>query len=184
MQGHKKSISLIVFFIFIISCKISTNTETEPNNTFANANKIDINKEITGYLENENDTDNFLLNVDQEQILKIALSGIKGVNHAVSIYRNENPGPVLIKVIDDNRKSSPETFANLYVEPGQYFFKIGHGSRDIKKGNIETPYKLHITSRSYLNEEKEPDDTIFSATEISDKSITIGYFSPAQNSMK
>ncbi|PKL18342.1 MAG: hypothetical protein CVV49_06465 [Spirochaetae bacterium HGW-Spirochaetae-5] len=183
MQGHKKSISLIVFFIFIISCKISTNTEKEPNNTFANANKISINNEITGYLESENDTDCFIVDVDQEQILKIALSGIKGVNHAVSIYRNENPGPVLIKVIDDNRKSSPETFANLYVEPGQYFFTISHGSRDIKKGNTETPYKLNITSRSYLNEEKEPDDTIFSATEISDKSIIIGYFSPAQNTM-
>jgi hypothetical protein len=183
MQGHKKSISLIIFFIFIISCKISKNTEIEPNNTFANSNKIEINREITGYLDSENDADNFILNIDQEQILKISLSGIKGVNHAVSIYKNENPRPVLIKVIDDNRKSSPETFANLYVEPGQYIFTINHGSRDIKKGNTETPYKFLITSRSYLNEEKEPNDTPYSGTEIQDKSITVGYFSPAQNSM-
>ena len=183
MNGYKKSISLIIIFSFILSCKLSKNTETEPNNTFTNANKIEINKEISGFLESENDIDYFILNIDEEQILKIELSGIKGVNHAVYIYKNESPKPLLIKVVDDNRKSSSETFANLYVQPGQYFFTITHGSRDIKKGNTETPYRLLITSRSYLNEEKEPDDTPYSATEITDKSLTTGFFSPAQNSM-
>ncbi|HPS85415.1 MAG TPA: hypothetical protein PLY36_01650 [Spirochaetota bacterium] len=183
MNGYKKSILLIIFLSFTMSCKISKNSETEPNNTFSNANQIEINKEITGYLESENDIDNYYLNIDEEQILKIELSGIKGVNHSINIFKNENSKPQLIKVIDDNRKSSSETFANLYVQSGQYIFTITHGSRDIKKGNIETPYKLLITSRSYLNEEKEPNDNPYSATEIGDKSQTMGYFSPAQNSL-
>ncbi len=183
MNGYKKSILLIIFFSFIISCKLTKSSEIEPNNTFTNANPIEINKAITGYLDSENDIDNFIMNVNEEQILKIELSGIKGVNHAIYIYKNDNPKPQLLKVIDDNRKSAPETFANLYVQSGQYIFTITHGSRDIKKGNTETPYTLMITSRSFLNEEKEPNDNLNSATEIGDKSITLGYFSPAQNNL-
>jgi hypothetical protein len=180
---YKKSILLILIFSFILSCKLSKSTETEPNNTFANANKLEINKEIAGFLETENDTDNYILNIDEEQILKIELSGIKGVNHSINIFKNENPKPLLIKVIDDNRKSSPEIFSNLYVQPGQYIITVAHGLRDIKKGNSETPYKLRVTSRSYFNEEKEPNDNPYSATEIADKSGIIGFFSPAQNSL-
>jgi len=183
MKSAKKSILLIVFFVFIISCKSSKNTETEPNNTFANANKIEINSVMTGYIESENDIDIFVLDVNEEQVLKVELSAIKGVNTAINIYRNENPKPQLIKVFDDNRKSAPETFANLYVQPGQYYFSITHGIRDIKKGNTETPYKLLITSRPFLNEEKEPNDNSSTATEITDKSITKGFFSPGQNSL-
>ena len=183
MNVYKKSILLIIFFSFVISCKVSRNFEAEPNNTFSNANQIDINKEISGYLDSETDVDNFFLNIDEEQILKIELSGIKGVNHALNIYKNENSKPQLIKVIDDNRKSTSETFANLYVQPGKYILTVTHGSRDLKKGNNETPYRLLVTSRSYLNEEKEPNDTPYSATEIADKSIITGYFSPAQNSL-
>lgn len=183
MNGYKKSILLVIFFSFTLSCTLSKSSETEPNNTFINANKIEINKEINGYLENENDTDNFILDIDEEQILKIELSAIKGVNSAVYIYKNENPKPRLIKIIDDNRKSAPETFTNLYVSQGQYFFSIAHGVRDLKKGNIETPYTLIITARSFLNEEKEPNDNPYSATEIFDKSVIKGYFSPGQNSL-
>ncbi len=183
MRCQKKSILLITFLIFIISCKMKSNTEKEPNNTFTNANKIEINKEITGYLESENDADNYILDIDNEQILKIELSGIKGVNHGISIYKNESPRPVLIKVIDDNRKSTAETFANFYVQSGQYIFAITHGTRDLKKGNTETPYKFTVSSRSYLNEEKESNDTPYTSTELTDKSLISGYFSPAQNSL-
>jgi len=183
MNGYKKSILLIIFFSFTLSCKLSKNSETEPNNTFINANKIEISKEVSGYLENENDIDNFILNIDEEQILNIELSAIKGVNNAVYIYKNENPKPRLIKVIDDNRKSAPETFTNLFVQPGQYFFSVTHGIRDIKKGNIETPYKILVISRSFLNEEKEPNDNPYTATGITDQSVIKGYFSPGQNSL-
>lgn len=183
MKSFPKSILLIIFFSFVLSCKISKNNETEPNNTFADANQIEINKEITGFIESENDTDNYFLDIDEEQILKIELSGIKGVNHSINIFKNEITKPQLIKVIDDNRKSSSETFANLYVQPGRYILNITHGSRDLKKGNTETAYKLLVTTRSYLNEEKEPNDNPYSANEITDKSITAGYFSPAQNSL-
>ncbi len=181
MKCSKKLISWLFLFSLIISCKNSKNYEVEPNNTFSNANTIEINKEIYGFLDSENDIDNYILNVTEEQILKLELSGIKGVNHAINIYKNENSKPQLLKVIDDNRKSAGEIFSNLYVQTGQYIFTITHGSRDLKKGNTETPYKFLITSRPYMNEEKEPNDNPYSANQIADQAAIIGYFSPGQN---
>lgn len=183
MDYYKKSIVLIIFFCFSISCNLSKNSETEPNNTFTTANSIEINKEIFGYIDSENDIDNFILDITEDQILRIELSAVKGINTAIYLYRNENPRPLLIKVVDDNRKSAPEVFANLFVQQGQYIISITHGNRDIKKGNSETPYKLLVSSRSFLNEEKEPDDNPGTANEIFDKSSISGFFSPGQNSL-
>jgi len=182
MHCHKKSIVLIIFLFFIISCNNSKNSEIEPNNTFLNANDIEINKEITGFLSSENDIDNYILNISEEQILEIKLSAIKGVNSTIYLYRIENSNTQLIKVIDDNRKSAPEVFANFFVNAGRYIISITHGSRDLKKGNTETPYKLSVSTRSFLNEEKEPNDSPNSATELFDKSQITGYFSPGQDS--
>ena len=180
-MNYKKSILLIIFIIFFVSCKKSKIYETEPNNTFETANKIEIGKEIEGYLDTENDIDNFILDINEAQILRINLSGVKGVNHAISIYKRESNIFRLIKIIDDNRKSAPETFANLYASAGQYIFSIRHGDKDEKKGNKENPYILKITSRPYTNEEREPNDTSSSANEIFfDQPIT-GYFSPGRN---
>ncbi|MCL2154787.1 MAG: hypothetical protein FWH53_03895 [Leptospirales bacterium] len=181
MKNYKKSILLIIFVISFTSCNKTKIYETEPNNTFETANKIEIGKEIIGYLESENDIDNFLLDINETQILKINLSGVKGVNHAIYIYRKENVNFKLIKIIDDNRKSAPETFANLYVSPGQYIFSITHGERDEKKGNTENPYILKITSRPYSGEEREPNDTPHAANEIYFDQPIIGYFSPGRN---
>jgi hypothetical protein len=177
-------ISIICIAIpFFSTCSKSKNSETEPNNTFINANPIELNREYWGYLDSENDIDYYVLNNTQDQILKIELSGIKGINHAINIYINDNSKSHLIKTIDDNRKSAPEIFSNLYVQPGQYYFCITHGDRDIKKGNNETPYKFIITSRALLDEEKEPNDTPHTATDITGKKSIRGFYSPSRNSM-
>ncbi|MCL1833305.1 MAG: hypothetical protein FWG49_02265, partial [Leptospirales bacterium] len=181
MKSYKKSILLIIFVILFTSCNKIKIYETEPNNTFETANKIEIGREIAGYLDSENDIDNFLLDINEIQILRIDLSGVKGVNHAINIYKKEAGVFKLIKVIDDNRKSAPETFANLYASPGQYIFSIVHGDRDPKKGNNENPYILKITSRPYSNEEQEPNDTPHSANEIFFDLPITGYFSPGRN---
>lgn len=183
MELHKKSILMIVFFLIVITCNKTNNTETEPNNSFANANPVEINTAITGLLDSENDIDYYVISFSQEQVLRIELSGIKGVNHAINIYKNSNSGPQLLKNIDDNRKSAPETFANLYVQPGLFYICVLHGERDIKKGNTESPYKLLITSRAWLDEEKEPNDNPGSATDITGKKSIKGFFSPARNNL-
>lgn len=180
---YKKSILMLIVLIISSSCSKTNNAETEPNNTFINANVIKLNSDYIGTLESESDIDNYLINIEQEQVLKINLTGIKGINHAMYIYRYDNLKPQLLKIIDDNRKSSPENFSNLYVYSGQYIITILHGSRDLKKGNKDSQYKLSITTSSFFNEEKEPNDIPDMATEIRDNILYKGYYSPAQNQM-
>ncbi len=64
-----------------------------------------------------NDRDFYVIHVKERKIADIQLSGVKGINLAVKIWKGGDD-PSLIKWIDDNRKSSPERFANLSVTPG------------------------------------------------------------------
>ncbi|NLV68647.1 MAG: hypothetical protein GXY14_13340, partial [Spirochaetes bacterium] len=109
---------LMPFILSILSCNISRHNETESNNTFATANTVEPGRTYTGTIENDRDIDCFALSVDRDRIIRIELSGIKGVNHAFSIFRMNGDTGILLKLVDDNRKSSPEDFANLHVSPG------------------------------------------------------------------
>ncbi len=180
----KKSIYIIILAISIAGCgKVSNNEEVEPNNTVSTATPIEAGRSYSGLLDRENDIDNYLLTVNEEQIIKIELSSVKGVNHAMQIWRLEAGNLQLVKSIDDNRKSSPEEIANLYVFPGNYIIQITHGSRDVRKGNPENRYNLKITSRGLFNEEKEPNDNLQMANPINSGDLLTGYFSPSQNRM-
>lgn len=174
---------LAALLTYTFSCKKSKLFETEPNNTFSQANKVELNNEIYGYLESETDIDNFIFESLENQIVRIELSGVKGVNHAMQIWRVENSRVSPLKIIDDNRKSSPEEFVNLHTPPGIYIITVMHGNRDEKKGNLENPYMLRLTSRQYISEEEEPNDTPAQANQISDSMQITGFFSPGQNLM-
>ena len=172
-----------IIFVSLLSCKKSKLFEAEPNNTFSQANRIELNSDIYGYLDSETDIDNFIFESLENQIVRIELSGVKGVNHAMQIWRVENSRVSPLKIIDDNRKSSPEEFANLHTPPGIYIITVMHGNRDEKKGNTENPYMLRITSRQYISEEEEPNDSPAAANPVSDTVQITGFFSPGQNLM-
>ncbi len=181
---HKKKLEalfLIVIITCLLSCKDSKNYEIEPNNTFSQANQIELNSEIHGYLDSSSDVDNFVFKSMENQIVKIELSGVKGVNHAMQIWRVENSNVTPLKIIDDNRKSSPEEIANLHTPPGIYIITVMHGTRDEKKGNTENPYTLKITSRQYISEEEEPNDKYTDANLINSGVQLYGFYSPGQN---
>jgi hypothetical protein len=180
----KRDFSIIVtviIFLSLFSCKDSGKSESEPNNTFSQATPIELNSEISGYLDSEKDSDNYVFKSDANQITEIELSGIKGVNHAMQLWKVENSKVTRLKIVDDNRKSSPENFANLHTSPGVYIITVMHGARDEKKGNSETPYKLRISSRDYISEEEEPNDNYSEANIISPGVQLTGYYSPGQN---
>lgn len=182
MLISKKSILIICIAVTIlVSCKIQSSEETEPNNTFSSANRIDAGKEYIGILDSESDIDNFIISFDEDQVARIFVSGIKGVNHAIQIWKLDSGTPHLLKTIDDNRKSSPEEIANMYFTPGDYILTVNHGTRDAKKGNPDSKYTLRVTTRSPYKEEKEPNDVRDSANIINNGDTLSGYFSPSRN---
>ncbi len=170
---------IIVFLVF--SCNKKNNSETEPNDKMSQANPIEIGKTYTGKLETESDIDNYYYKTGSNEVLSISLSGLKGVNHAVKIWKIVNSNPVAIKLIDDNRKSSPENFANLSVDPGEYIFSIIHGMKDQKKGNSESFYEFTVNSMVIQNDEHEPNDSADNACRISPGEKRGGFFSPGLN---
>ena len=88
------------------SCGKDYVLEKEPNNTFANANPAHLKGSIRGFIDTAIDRYIYFLRVDRAGCIDLHLSGIKGVNLAVKVWRAGADGgaPVLIKVIDDSRK--------------------------------------------------------------------------------
>jgi len=181
MNNIPTAIFIITIILSITSCKLTKNREVEPNNTFSDATLAGLNNEYYGTLHSENDIDNYRLNIMENLVLQVELSGIKGVNHAITLYRISGTTGEILKVIDDNRKSSPESFSNLAVSAGQYIISVHHGEMDVRKGNSESEYMLRITAGSLSDEELEPDDEIKKATYITGDTVYKGFFSPARN---
>lgn len=175
-----KNLVLILLFFFILGCSQKKIHESEPNDAFAKANKIEIDSVISGFFNTKNDIDFYMLELTTPKVIDIHISAIKGINHAFKIWRYDE-GHTLIKYIDDLRKSSPERMCNLFADKGLYYIAIEHGKRDNRKENNETSYKLQLSGRSWDNEEREPNDDISSANYLEIGSEVLGFFSPAYN---
>ena len=126
------------------------------------------------------DRDFYQIELESDSVLDITISGIKGVNHAIRVWKG-GITPKELKVIDDNRKSSTERIANIFAEAGTYYIEIFHGSKDPRKENKETPYELLIKRREPGVEESESNDTFDTANPITAESEVAGYYSPAYN---
>ena len=175
------AVSAAAMSLFLaLGCRGGTLKEAEGNNSFATANPVELQKDVEGYLQTPDDRDFFSFEVKQRMVLDISLSGIKGINHSIKVWKNSDQ-PVLLKLVDDTRKSSPERMNNLTADPGIYYVSIQHGEGDRKKGNTETAYKFRISYRDFLNEEAEPDDNALQATAIETGQEISGYYSPAYN---
>ncbi len=177
---RNKFIVLFLLPVLILSCKDKIKTEKEPNNSFSAANEMQLNTSVEGFLESRDDRDFYRLNITGDMILDVSITGIKGINHCIQIWENQNR-PVLKKLIDDTRKSSPERIVNFMARAGIYYISVSHGDRDIRKGNVETPYILSVKSRDPFIEEFEPNDSRADATPVKPDDRYTGYFSPAYN---
>jgi len=176
----KQLFILIFLIVFFISCGTGFQKEKESNDTIGEANIITVSKAVKGYIQSATDTDFYKLQVDTESTCEINLSAVKGVNLAIKVWSGEST-PLVVKFIDDTRKSSPEHMANLHLKPGTYYFQVLHGVRDKKKKNTETPYILKLKTQISAEEEKEPNDVANDATKLQVGSEIKGFFSPAYN---
>ncbi|HOO70931.1 MAG TPA: hypothetical protein PK926_04140 [Spirochaetota bacterium] len=176
-------IQLVLFSMLLFpSCSEKKASETEPNNTFSTANSIEPGTAMEGFIDSREDRDYYIFTVNEPGIVDVKISGIKGVNHSLYFWKVDLTSE-LLKIADDNRKSSAERLRNMYVVPGSYCVSVQHGERDQKKENRETPYVLTMETRVPLAEELEPNDSILAANPIPLNSEVTGFFSPAYNRM-
>jgi hypothetical protein len=172
---------LIVILCVHISCKKAAQREKEPNNSFSSANKIEPDMAIEGLLDTPSDHDFYRLDIVSPVVMDIELGPVKGVNHAIGIWKENNGGQILLKYIDDSRKSSPERMCNMFFDAGAYFIEIFHGDRDNPQGNKENYYELRLSSRDLNDEERESNDSFENANPIEIGKEIEGFFSPAFN---
>lgn len=169
---------LSVICIFF-QCSRKNFTEKEPNNDIYNANSIDVNSVIEGFLDTPSDRDIYQLTITSPAVLDIELSPVKGINHAFKVWQGD--GQKIIKYVDDGRKSSPERMCNLFVDTGIYYLAVLHGERDNPGANKDDSYKLRISARDWASEEIESNDSIETANLIEIGREITGYYSPASN---
>lgn len=172
---------LVVIASLWISCAKEIEREREPNDSFAAANTLRLGESIRGTLGTRNDQDFFRLDIAEPRVVDIRLGPVKGINHALRIWKGES-SPVLVKLIDDMRKSSPERICNLHLETGVYYMSIGFGERDAPAPNLESGYELIVRGREPGDgDEREPNDGWETAQRIEPEREVIGFFSPAYN---
>ncbi len=171
---------IMSLMILITSCGKKSLTETEPNDSFTNATVITLNQQIEGTLFKRDDVDFFRITVTDPAILDISLSPMRGINHSFKIWKGEE-SPVLVKHVDDNRKSAPERMVNFYADREIYYISVQHGEKDLPKISNDDRYALRISERAYDYEEREPNDTPANATHLELNREIKGYFSPAFN---
>ncbi len=175
-------LALLWCAVLPISCSKKSRVEKEPNSNFSTANEIEPGHRYRGYMDTPNDRDVYVLEVERPAVIDVRLSGARGMNLAARIYSGRRE-PKLAKLIDDNRKSSPERFTNCYVEPGTWFFEIFQSDRDPRKGNREDSYELELKVRDAVAEESEPNDEPDRADRIVPDTPMNGYYSPSFNRM-
>ncbi len=175
----KSSLVIVVFFtLFACEKKVE---ENEPNDLFSQSNPIAPGEPVLGSLESIKDVDNYFYSFRKKGVISLELTGLKGVNHAIKIWKIINKDPRLEKIIDDNRKSSPENFVNLSVTPGDYVFSIIHGRKDKKRGNPHSQYKFLMKFADREVGELEPNDSSAGACAILPDETMSGFFSPGIN---
>jgi hypothetical protein len=179
----KKYIFLVlVCMIAASSCKKETIFEIEPNDTYTQANLINVGKPVSGFINTESDIDFYMIDVTEPVLFDISVSAIKGVNIAFTVWKaDDGNGIVPLKYVDDMRKSAPERLRGFKVEPARYYVSISHGDKDQRIKNTENAYTLLINQEDAEGFESEPNDTILSANPLPIGVPVRGYYSPAFN---
>ena len=180
-QQHFLCAAGLCFCLFFsLNCTVKVQHELEPNDSFSEAGRLPIDTTVEGFLSSAHDKDYYCIEITEPQILDIRVSPVKGVNHAIEIWRAGSP-PVLVKLVDDARKSAEERFPNFYAAPGTYYIGIIHGTRDEATGNAESFYRLSIKTRSVLSEARQPNNSAGTATPLTLGEDMTGYYSVSFN---
>ena len=168
-------IALIPITILALSsCRKKTISEIEPNDSERDATVIEAGVPVRGTISSSQDSDIFTIEIEEDASFDISLSAVKGVNHALRIWKQSDPGRV--KLIDDARKSSAEAMTGLWLDRGRWFIAVIHGDRDVPKGAPDIAYTLLLKPHEAEGQfEREPNDDIDHANPIETGKPVSGY---------
>lgn len=181
----KRLLAVLSILFFLVSCGgFSKQNEREPNNSFSEAQTVSLNRPVRGHIDSLKDSDYYQYECEKAQTVSITLTALKGINHDISVFKAGNSKPVLVKRIDDSRKSSPEKFPSFGLTPGKWYFVIAHGDRDKPAGNRKNSYLFTVSQvKSHEEDEGEPNDTIRNASALIAGTPVTGYFSQSFNKL-
>jgi hypothetical protein len=162
--------------------ELTSDMESEPNNSFETAKKIETNV-IRGYLNPTSDKDYYVFEGDEEsfyrldfketnlntrivrifKMARVSLNPPSDIDLALDIYGENIQGNdiVLLKTIDNHGKGETEEIPNLLLalQKKMYFVVRGGGLNDGDNYTLPYELKLYFVEKENEEIEHEPNDT-------------------------
>ena len=170
---------LIIFIAAWLSSCSGTIKEIEPDNDDQkNAQPVKNNQifEGTFYSSSGIDPDYLYLPVESAQMVRGEISGVKGIDSEISLFKADQSRPY--KIIDDALSSSlGEQFGPILAEKPGIYILLRAKQKVNQKQYQDIPYRFKINTFSpTLPVEIEPNDRFSQAQKIEKNSMT-GYYS-------
>lgn len=127
----------LISFVFLLPAQMPAQSETEPNDEMSQATPIDLNKEIKGYADPEDDRDWYLLAIPEPGVdcLVVEVTGVPEVDLRLEFLAS---GEEEWREMNGNDVGGGETIVRLNQKAGKYYIKV----RAAAGANPGTPYTL------------------------------------------
>jgi hypothetical protein len=161
----------VLFFLgFADSAGAQVKQESEPNNSYEQANEIRLGETIEGTFQEDWDQDYYKLIVDKsgKNCLEIDLTAVPGVNLRLQII---DQAQHVLWDVDDGSEGEPESAEYFTVTEGTYYIWV-QGNH----GNIENKYVLstRLLGPWQQDQEAEPNEEAKAASELKMNALLTG----------
>jgi hypothetical protein len=131
--------ALAILVIASVPVRAQQASEKEPNNEPAQANPLPLNSEITGFANEEDDVDWYLVTIPAPgmDILVIEVEGPQDVDFVLSFC---DAGGKELSVMDGRHEPEGENLVRLRQPPGKFLVKV----LAARGTNTERPYALRV----------------------------------------
>lgn len=143
---------LMMLLSFISNVK----AETEPNNSFEQANVIDLNSKYTGYLDNSDGKDWYKMHITKDGRLAILDSTSSTLGYILRLY--EEDGTTIIQETRRWENNAGGTLA-ISLSPGYYYVEFERYSSNSPNPYGEYAFTLHFMEVSRPGD-AEPNDAM------------------------
>ncbi len=166
---------ILLPLLLIVACGNSIKEKEGENNAASGAGILKSGQTATGDFTNNGkaDSDFWKIPVSQPSLLRGTLSGVKGVNSQIRLYRAGETSP--FKIIDDNQGSLGESFGPFIVEPPYALAEL-RSPRGTSENQSPLPYEFSVSLiLPSPPVEREPNDSP-EAANLFPGEFVIGYY--------